>query len=304
MKTKIAVIGSLNMDITVTTDRIPGKGETVAGGSVHYNPGGKGANQAVAAARLGAEVQMFGCVGQDNYGTDLIAHLNTEGVGTDYIKKLSDAPTGIALITVGEHDNTIVVVAGANGQTDCGYVDEIKDKLSSFDMVVLQHEIPLPTVEYIVSICAAGQIPVVLNPAPAAPVSNEVIGMVSYLTPNEHEAAIIFGSETDTGELLKRYPEKLMITQGEKGVAVALNSGEVLTVPARPADVVDTTGAGDTLNGAFAVFMAEQRPLKEALMLANIAASLSTEGFGAQSGMPAYDLVMTEYNKMTNVEAT
>ena len=288
---KIAVLGSINMDMTVTAERIPKKGETLKGGSVSYIPGGKGANQAVAMAKLGAQVEMFGCVGDDSNGAMMLENLKKAGVKTEHIRTVQGTPTGIAMITVGENDNTIVVVAGANGCVDEAYVDSIKEELKACSMVVLQHEIPLETVHYTVRFCAEHQIPVVLNPAPAAAVPMDVIETVDYLTPNEHEAALIFGDGVSTDELLKKYPEKLVITQGSRGVTACTASGEVLRVPARPAKVVDTTGAGDTLNGAFAVQIAGGAGLEEALTYANTAASLSTEKFGAQSGMPSSEEV-------------
>lgn len=283
---KIAVVGSINMDQTVTAERIPLKGETLQGGSIHYIPGGKGANQAVAMAKLGASVEMFGCVGDDGHGRQLIANLSNNGVETGHIKVAEGVPTGLAIITVGENDNTIIVIKGANGLVDRAYIDSVKDALLGFDMVVLQHEIPLDTVHYIVGLCAEHGIQTLLNPAPAAEVPMEIIDKVTYLTPNEHEAVLIFGEERKTSELLKAYPEKLIITQGSRGVSVGLKSGEVLTVPARKTEVVDTTGAGDTLNGAFCVKISQGCGIAEALQYANVAASLSIGKFGAQSGMP------------------
>lgn len=291
---RLAVVGSINTDMTVTAERIPLKGETLMGDSISYIPGGKGANQAVAMAKLGAEVEMFGCVGNDSNGEKMIENMKNVGIKTDNIKVLEDVPTGIAMITVAENDNTIVVVPGANGKVDKAYVDSIKDVLQAYDMVVLQHEIPLDTVHYIVEFCAEKNIPVVLNPAPAAKVPMEIIEKVTYLTPNEHEAVLIFGDELTTEELLKKYPEKLLITQGSKGVSTCLKSGDVLTVPPRPANVVDTTGAGDTLNGAFCVKIAGGADVKTALTFANTAASLSIEKFGAQSGMPTVQEVEKE----------
>lgn len=283
---RLAVVGSINMDMTVTAERIPLKGETLMGDSISYIPGGKGANQAVAMARLGAEVEMFGCVGDDSNGEKMLDNLKKSGVKTDHIKVLENVPTGIAMITVGENDNTIIVVPGANGKVDKAYVDGIKEELKSYDMVVLQHEIPLETVHYIVEFCAENKIKVVLNPAPAATVPMDIIEKVTYVTPNEHEAVLIFGNELSTEELLKKYPEKLVITQGSRGVSTCLKNGGILTVPARPACVADTTGAGDTLNGAFSVQIAGGADIESALAYANTAASLSTEKFGAQSGMP------------------
>lgn len=294
---KLAVVGSINMDMTVTAERIPLKGETLLGDSIHYIPGGKGANQAVAMARLGAEVEMFGCVGDDSNGEKLLENLRKEGVGTRHIKVLKEVPTGIALITVGENDNTIIVVPGANGQVDQIYADSIKEELKAFDMVVLQQEIPLETVHDLICFCAENGIKVILNPAPAAKVPLDIIEKVTYLTPNEHEAVLIFGEEETTEELLKKYPEKLVITQGSRGVSVCRKNGEVLTVPARPAIVADTTGAGDTLNGVFSVQIAKGEPIAEALRYANTAASLSTEKFGAQGGMPTAEEVERELKR-------
>lgn len=291
---KTAVVGSINMDMTVTAERIPLKGETLKGDELHYIPGGKGANQAVAMAKLGAEVEMFGCVGDDEAGQKLVKNLQEAGVSTGHIRIVKGVPTGIALITVGENDNTIIVVAGANNCVDKEYVDSIKEELFQCNIVLLQHEIPQETVEYVVDICTEHGIKVVLNPAPARPVKQEILEKVTYLTPNEHEAAILFGNDCSTEELLKKYPEKLVITQGSKGVAACRKTGEILLVPARKADVVDTTGAGDTLNGAFTVEVAKGRDIESALKLANTAASLSTEKFGAQGGMPTLEEVIKE----------
>ena len=294
---KLAVVGSINMDMTVTAERIPLKGETLRGESLSHIPGGKGANQAVAMAKLGEDVEMFGCVGKDENGQKLLNNLREVGVKTEHIKVLEDVPTGLAMITVGDNDNTIIVVPGANGKVDCAYVDSIKEALKTFDMVVLQHEIPLETVHYVVEFCAENNIPVVLNPAPAAEVPMEIIEKVTYVTPNEHEAVLIFGKDHTTEDLLKKYPEKLVITQGSRGVSTCLKSGEILSVPARPAKVVDTTGAGDTLNGAFSVQIANGVDMKTALTYANTAASLSTEKFGAQSGMPKAEDVEKELKR-------
>lgn len=291
---KLGVVGSINMDMIITSERIPAKGETIKGNDITYIPGGKGANQAVAAARLGAEVVMFGCVGRDENGKLLIENLKKEGITTDYIQVVDSAPTGLALITVAEQDNCIIVVGGANNMVDTDYIDRITKELLACDMVLLQHEIPQETVEYVIMFCYKHKIKVILNPAPAMPVSKEIIDMIDYLTPNEHEAAIIFGSHKNTDDLLKQYPEKLIITQGSKGVSVCQADGEVLLVPGRKTKVVDTTGAGDTLNGAFTVAISEKRNIAAALKFANVAASLSIEKFGAQAGMPTYEDVMKE----------
>ncbi len=292
---RIAVVGSINMDMTVIAERIPLKGETLRGDHISLIPGGKGANQAVAMAKLGAEVELFGCVGDDSNGNMLLENLKRAGVKTEHIQIIGQKSTGTAFITVAENDNTIVVIPGANGMVDRKYIDSIKSYLENYDMIVLQHEIPLDTVHYVVDFCTDKKLRVVLNPAPAAKVPMDIVKRVNYLTPNEHEAALMFGGGQSAEELLRQYPEKLIITQGSRGVSVCLKSGEILHIPARTAtQVVDTTGAGDTLNGAFCVRLAAGDDLKKALMYANTAASLSTEKFGAQTGMPTAEEVEKE----------
>lgn len=295
---KLAVIGSINMDQVVSTERIPGKGETLAGSDLRYISGGKGANQAVAMARLGAEVTMFGCVGDDDNGRQLLNALKDEGVDISHISVRKDAPTGLAIITVSENDNVIIVVSGANGLVDRAYIDSIADQLIDNDLVVLQHEIPLDTVHYAVSFCYEKGIPVVLNPAPAAEVPKDIVEKVKYLTPNEHEAALIFGADADINEVMKAYKEKLIVTQGSKGVSVCLANGEILTVPSIKANIVDTTGAGDTLNGAFSVRIAAGDSIEDALRYANTAAGLSIEKFGAQGGMPTHGEVVKRMGEL------
>ena len=293
---KLAVIGSINMDQVVTAERIPGKGETLPGHELSYVSGGKGANQAVAMARLGADVTMFGCVGDDDNGARLLQGLESEAINISKIDVVDGVPTGLAVITVAENDNTIIVISGANSCVDSNYFNKIKEDLKSFDLVVLQHEIPLDTVHQTVSFCYEEGIPVVLNPAPAAKVPMEIVEKVTYLTPNEHEAALIFDQAGSVEDMLKAYPEKLIITQGSRGVSVCLKNGEILTVPGRNANVVDTTGAGDTLNGAFSVRIAAGDSVEKALDYANCAASLSVEKFGAQGGMPTDQEVLERLN--------
>lgn len=283
---KIGVVGSINMDMTVKAERIPKKGETLKGENLKYIPGGKGANQAVAAARLGAAVDFFGCVGDDEAGKQMIENLCHMGVETRYVKTVPGTPTGLAIITTGENDNTIIVVAGANDCVDIAYIEAVREAVLTCDLILLQHEIPQETIEYVIKLCTENGVEVILNPAPARPVKREILEKVTYLTPNEHEAVILFGAENSYEELLKRYPEKLVITQGSRGVSTCLQNGEILQIPARKAKVADTTGAGDTLNGAFAVALTRGHSVEEALRYANTAASLSTEKAGAQGGMP------------------
>ena len=280
----IGVVGSINMDLVVQAPRIPHPGETLMGGELRYNPGGKGANQAVAAARLGGDVTMFGAVGADENGVRLCRALQEAGVKTEWIRTVPGAATGLALITVGEGDNTIIVVPGANAQVDTAYIDSVLPELLRCEMIILQHEIPTQTNAYVAGICAKKGIRLILNPAPAREVPPELVARVTYLTPNEHEAALIFGQDTE--QALRRYPEKLLITCGGAGIALVQKDGRRIQVPARKSNVCDTTGAGDTFNGAFAYALGEKMELTEALRFANTAAGLSTEKPGAQGGMP------------------
>lgn len=298
---KIAVVGSINMDMTVSAERIPAKGETVYGTELVNIPGGKGANQAVAAAKLGADVIMFGCVGDDSIGRAMIKNLEISGVNTKYVRNVSGVSTGTAIITVGENDNTIVVVPGANEYVTKDYVDNIKDVLLMSDIVLLQHEIPQETIEYVIRICAENNVRTLLNPAPARQISSDILEIVDYITPNEHEAEIIFGY-INADKMMEKYPEKLIITQGQAGVSVCEKNGKMHRIPARKARVVDTTGAGDTLNGAFAVEISKGKKVSEALVFANVAASLSTEKYGAQTGMPSLLEVENELCKMNQIE--
>lgn len=284
---KIGVIGSINMDMVVNADRIPRKGETILGNSLSYNAGGKGSNQAVSIAKLGGNVVMFGAVGDDDNGKQLVKSMKENGVNTDFIKVIPNENTGLAIITTGENDNCIVVISGANAKVDVNYVQSIKNELISCDIVIMQHEIPLQTNEYVVELCIENGIKTLLNPAPAEIVSKDLIDKLDYLTPNEHEADIIFG-EKNIECALKKYKEKLIITQGENGVIVADKNGDIVNVPARKSNVVDTTGAGDTFNGAFAFALMQGYELEKALEFANIAAGISTEKAGAQNGMPHF----------------
>lgn len=281
---RIAVIGSVNVDLVVEAERHPAAGETVMGSSFSVVPGGKGANQAVAAARLGAEVYMVGCVGDDPYGQMMIDVLQKEGIHTEFIRVLPGIPTGTAHITIADNDNTIVVVKSANEKVDQACVDAAWDVVSRCDMVLLQHEIPLETNTYIVRRAGEAGVPVILNPAPFAKDPDEVLDSVTYVTPNEHEAALMF-PEKSTEEIL-RGRESVVMTIGKAGVLYGAG-GEIVKVPGFSVPVVDTTGAGDTFNGAFAVARSEGMQMGEAIRFANAAAALSIGKFGAQGGMPA-----------------
>lgn len=282
---KIVVIGSASMDLVVTSTKRPGAGETVLGDSFKTVPGGKGANQAVAAARLGAEVTMIGCVGEDSFGEMILSNLKSNGVMTDYVEPVTGMESGTAHIILAEGDNSIVVVKAANDRITPEYVDQAAEVIQAADIVLIQQEIPEETVIHVSELCAKYQVPLMLNPAPARPVPSSVIERAAYITPNEHEAAILFGDEP-LGDVLRRYPNKLIVTEGKRGVRYFDGLQEVV-VPGYKVEAVDTTGAGDTFNGAFAVALSEGMSIADSLRFANRAASLSVMKFGAQGGMPS-----------------
>ncbi|KRE10287.1 ribokinase [Priestia megaterium] len=281
---KVTVIGSSSMDLVVTSNIRPGAGETVLGESFKTVPGGKGANQAVAAARLGADVSMIGCVGEDHYGKAILENFKSNGVSVENMKPVTGSDSGTAHIILAEGDNSIVVVKGANDYITPDYVEKAKEKIKEADIVLIQQEIPEETVEYVAQLCQELKVPLLLNPAPARPLKAEVIEQVSYITPNEHEAELLFeGKEKE--EVLKQYPNKLFITEGKQGVRYFNGEKEVL-VPSYQVETIDTTGAGDTFNAALAVALAEGMGFEKGIQFANRAASLSVTKFGAQGGMP------------------
>ncbi|MGG3192560.1 ribokinase [Priestia aryabhattai] len=281
---KVTVIGSSSMDLVVTSNIRPGAGETVLGESFKTVPGGKGANQAVAAARLGADVSMIGCVGEDHYGKAILENFKSNGVSVENVKPVTESDSGTAHIILAEGDNSIVVVKGANDYITPDYVEKAKEKIKEADIVLIQQEIPEETVEYVAQLCQELKVPLLLNPAPARPLKAEVIEQVSYITPNEHEAELLFeGKEKE--EVLKQYPNKLFITEGKQGVRY-FNGEKEVVVPSYQVETVDTTGAGDTFNAALAVALAEGMGFKKGIQFANRAASLSVTKFGAQGGMP------------------
>jgi ribokinase len=287
----IAVVGSISMDLVAVSKKRPKAGETVIGEAFHTIPGGKGANQAVAAARLGANVAMVGAVGNDDYGTVVRKNLENERIFIDYVVPVTDGTTGIAHIVLAEEDNSIVVVQGANALVNKSVVDRSKDLLIKADMVVLQLEIPLETVKYVLAICEEHNIPVMLNPAPAQVLAEDILEKATYITPNEHECRIVLDDfKSPIEDLLAKYPNKLLMTEGSNGVRFH-NGTEIVHVPSIAVDVVDTTGAGDTFNGALAVALSEGETLQKAIRFANIAGGLSVTKLGAQGGMPTRDRV-------------
>ena len=283
----ITVIGSINMDIAIRTDIFPKQGETVLGNLFTTIPGGKGANQAVAAARLGSQVQMVGAVGDDAFGNELYFNLKNEEVHVGGIAKTNNS-TGIANILLHDNDNRIIVVPGANFDVNQQMIDENMELIKKSTLVMMQLEIPVETIEYVLEVCEKLSIPVLLNPAPAANYKAEWIEKVTYLTPNETECELIFGTDYET--VLKQYPNKIIVTLGGDGAAY-YDETKIVEVPGFKTTAVDTTGAGDTFNGAFAHAITAGKSIEEAVQFANIAASLSVEKFGAQGGMPQIDMV-------------
>jgi ribokinase len=289
----ITVIGSINMDLVVETDHVPENGETTLGTSFSTFFGGKGANQAVAMARLGKEVQMIGACGTDEYGKMARSSLKDENIKTDHVFLFSDETTGIASIIVSDADNRIIVVPGANHRLTPKEIQQLEQEIAKSEMVVMQLEIPSNTVHAALKICKEHTIPVVLNPAPVNNFKEEFIDLATYLTPNESECKSIFGENIE--QSLERYPNKLIVTLGEKG-ARFYNGIEHVLIKSFETKAVDTTGAGDTFNGSFAVALTEGKNMEEAVRFANASASLAVEKKGAQSGMPSLDSVLNRLN--------
>lgn len=290
----ITVVGSINMDIVCQTSVFPKQGETILGERFETIPGGKGANQAVAAARLGSEVTMVGAVGQDSFGPTLLTTLQQENIHTDAVAVV-ETNTGIANIILFEQDNRIIVVPGANFDVTPAMVDEQEELIKNSKLVVMQLEIPVETVEHTLALCEKHNVPVLLNPAPARNFKPEWMDKIAYMTPNETECALIFNEDVE--QSLAKYPNKLIVTLGENG-AMYHNGDKIVKVKGFTTTAVDTTGAGDTFNGAFAHKIIAGASIEEAVHYANIAGSLSVEQFGAQGGMPTLQQVEMRMKEM------
>lgn len=290
----IVVVGSINMDIVLTMSRMPQVGETVAGQQVHYVPGGKGANQAVGCAKLGAAAAMVGAVGSDASGDQLLHNLKECGVRTETVAVVPDTPTGTAAIFHTKEDNCIVVVPGANEKVTPEYVERHRELIQAADLLLVQLETPIPTVRRALELAREAGVCTVLNPAPIRLGLEAVLPLADVLTPNETEFALLCGQEADSDDALQDQMRKwqhtnghrLVVTRGKAGASFLDDQGDLCTVPSWPVEVVDTTGAGDTLNAALCVGLASGRDFREALEYAVKAASLSVRKFGAQGGMP------------------
>lgn len=296
---RVFVAGSINMDVVATAERHPRVGETVAGEAVLYFPGGKGANQAVASAKLGTPTTLVGRLGTDAFGKELRAFLAAQGVDLAFVKDTDGTHSGTAIITVANADNTIVVVPGANGLVDAD--DVAAPVLAKGDVAVSQFEIPLPTITAFFRRARVAGATTILNPAPAKQADKALLDLVDVLILNETELGFLTGTELSDHDTASRFVETaqtlgqgkiVCVTLGKRGV-LALVEGQPLLVPGREVKAVDTTGAGDCFVGALASQIAIGRPLGDALAYANAAASICVQRMGAAPSMPTAQEVST-----------
>ena len=285
MTRRIVVVGSINMDLVTQAPRFVRPGETLLGEGFVTVPGGKGANQAVAAARLGADVMLVSALGDDAFGGQLHDGLTREGVHLDHARRLAGTASGTASITVAGGENQIIVVPAANGRLTPAHVEAAAGAFTRADAVLVQMEIPLETVEATLRLGDRVGVPVILNPAPARLLPSEWVSLARYVTPNQHELATLLGADPDEDfrALMRRAPAPVVLTRGSEG-AWFLEQGEPAHQPSFAVEAVDSTGAGDTFNAALAVFLHEG--LAAAVRKACGAAALSVTRLGAQQGMP------------------
>ena len=281
---KIMVIGSISMDFVVKTKQVPAEGETLIGESFNTYYGGKGANQGVAASRLGGQVSMIGAVGKDVFGQEVLTNLQKNHINTDGIKEVSEISTGVAHIIVKDGDNRIIVVPGTNDCLKINDIEQRQEAILASDVVILQNETPAEVIDYVINYCYQNNVATVLNPAPAREMLASTIAKATYLTPNETEFGLLF-PELPLEEALEQYANKLIVTLGSQGAA--FHDGQQLQmVPAFKVKPVDTTGAGDTFNGGLAVGIANHLSLKDSVTFGNLASSLAVQANGAQAGIP------------------
>lgn len=305
MKPKILVVGSLVMDLIVTTERFCNAGETVIGNGFSTAPGGKGANQAVQASLLGADVTMVGKVGNDDFGRNLINSAKASGVNTDYIFITDSAPTAVGNVQIQKTDkgteNRIIVVPGAIFELTIEDVAFLEEKIADFDMVIMQHEITQSVNCKVAEYAKAKGVPVMLNPAPSAEVPMELISCLTYISPNEHEAEDIIGIKPEGDDAIDKAVAALhnmgvnnvIITLGKAGCAFSdgiklINSPSIDIAP-----VVDPTAAGDSFIGAFCTATAAGIMPGDALVFANCTAGITVSRMGAQTSLPTYDEVIS-----------
>jgi ribokinase len=292
----IVVVGSINIDLVTNTERIPVAGETILGNNFQIHPGGKGANQAVAASRLGYPVRMIGCIGNDTFGTQLRTHLENEGIDLAGVTAIQGS-SGVAVIVVSQKgENSIVVTPGANSQVTPQYLKANIEIVRSAGLVLTQLEIPLETVKYLAQTCSNEGIPLILDPAPARDLPPCLFKHIEWFTPNETEADFFIGSQNrsqDTKDptsiveiLMSKGVKGVALKMGSRGAYLASTDGLREPLPPYPVEAIDTTAAGDAFNGAFATgLMLGKGPLESA-RFAVAAAAISVTRAGAQSSMP------------------
>ncbi len=301
---KILVVGSINMDMICTAPKLPNNGETVSGVSFRTAAGGKGANQAVQAARLGAEVSMVGRVGKDAFGAELVSLLRDEGIDVSHVSIDENASTGVADIQIEERadgaENRILVIPGANGTMTASDVEFLSDKISEYDFVILQNEVPEEVNLAVARQAKAAGVPVMLNPAPSRSIPQELAECVDHISPNEHEAYDLTGIEPSDEEGRRRALEALIslgagnaiITLGASGCVFSDGESLVYSAAVKTGKVVDPTAAGDSFIGAFCYATASGMAVEEALHFANVTASVTVCGMGAQPSLPTLDKVL------------
>jgi ribokinase len=285
----IVVVGSLNMDLVVRTPRLPSVGETIIGSDFHTFPGGKGANQAVAAARLGGQVKMVGRVGSDSFGETLLETISHDNVDAAHILRDPEEATGVAFITVdSDGQNTIVVASGANAKLSPQDIDSAGEAFQDAAVLLLQLESPINAVNHAIDLARLHDAKVVLNPAPAQLLDVEFLSRVDYLVPNKTELALMTGMESisDAVKALEALGlKRVIVTLGDEGVLV-VEEGQAVHLPAHRVQVVDTTAAGDAFVGAFAVALTEGHPTLTAASWGNAAGALAVTRAGAQPSLP------------------
>lgn len=300
MSGRLVVIGSLMMDLVVRTPRAPQNGESIIGTSFGRFPGGKGANQASAAGKLGGNVVMTGKVGSDPFASEMVGAVKECGVDTRYVKVDDTKPSGVASITVEENgSNRIVVVPGANLAFDMQDLEDVRSLVESADMLLMQLEMDLKMTEAAVAMANQAGVPVILNPAPAQPLPDSLLKQVTYLTPNETEASLLTDVEvTDlvsayqaADVLLAKGVNNVCITLGENGVCL-VNKEQRVHIPGHSVKAVDTVAAGDAFNGAFACALLEGKTAEDALRFANAAGALAVTKQGAIPSIPTRDEVL------------
>jgi ribokinase len=293
MSKKIVVVGSSNVDLIIKGDKLPKPGETVLGGTFYKAAGGKGANQAVAASRAGGDVSFISCVGNE-YGEESIEGFRNDGINVEYVKKDPEVATGIALILVDKNgENSISVVSGANLSLTVSDIQNARQIIQDADVLLMQCEIPIEVVEEAAKVASSAGVTIILNPAPAQPLSDELLNCVSILTPNESETELLTDLEVKNDKnafsaaamILAKGVEVVLITVGPKGALLATKD-ETDLIRGYPVEAKDTTAAGDVFNGALAVAIAENKPLHEAIQFANAAAAVSVTRIGAQPSAP------------------